>query len=723
MDTIAEPTRTFCRLCEAGCGLLATVEDGRLVRLRPDHDHPVTQGFACSKGLRAVDVHDDPDRLRGPQRRRGDVFEPVGWDVAVGEIAERLQAIIAEHGPRSVGVYLGNPNAFNALGSAAGMYFAAALGSDRSFSAVTQDCSNKYAVAELLYGTMGANPIPDLEQTDLLLWIGSNPRVSKSSFLSIADPVATLRSLRDRGARVVFVDPLQIEPDIGETLQIRPDTDPYLLAALLHEVHRAPGFRLGALAGRVEGLEQLARFVEPYSPQAVAGVVGVPAEAIARLARDLATAERASIHASTGLNMGRQGALAYWLVQMVLLVTGNLDRAGGNYFATRGFAMPPMPPDRSMDSFENTRWGSFRRVVGMLPSVLLPQLVADPDEPLRALIVLAGNPALTVGGGPELADALRSLDLLVSVDLYRNATGELADFVLPATDQFEREDLNTFVQGVQGRPFLQWSPQVVEPDGDQRQEWDILGELLAAMGLPPLLPPGAADPIATLFDPVLASSGSSIGALRDARGVVEMAEAGPGGSFDRLGVDGPITAVPEALRPTLERGHALFGDLVAEGPEQVKLITRRTRNTINSTLQNLPSASPEGGNPLWVHPTHAEQLGLAEGDRAVIANGFGTIEAPVRFDPRLRPGVVAMTHGFGNAATSGMRHAQANPGVNVNTLAPHGPGAFDPVSCMAQVTGIAVDVRPAAVQHTSPDSVVAERGAPEPQEDDVRHHP
>nr|MDT0667781.1 molybdopterin-dependent oxidoreductase [Micromonospora sp. DSM 115978] len=127
-------------------------------------------------------------------------------------------------------------------------------------------------------------------------------------------------------------------------------------------------------------------------------------------------------------------------------------------------------------------WGPFRRIHGMLPAALLPDLIADPDEPLRALFVVAGNPALTVGGGERLRASLASLDLLVSVDLYRNATGEAADFVLPATDQYERADLNVFVQGVQAEQFLQWTPRVVEPAGQQREEWQIFGSLLQAMG-------------------------------------------------------------------------------------------------------------------------------------------------------------------------------------------------------------------------------------------------
>ena len=520
--------------------------------------------------------------------------------------------------------------------------------------------------------------------------------MSKSSFLSVADPVQALRQIRERGGRVVFVDPREVEPGIGETLQLRPDSDPYLLAAMLHEIHRSVGFELGAFEGRVDGLDELIAFVATYSPAAVAEIVGLSEATIADLAREFAAADGASIHASTGLNMGRQGALAYWLVQMLLLLTGNLDRPGGNYFAARAFPMSPAPIDRTAGSFEAGPWGPFRRSVGMLPSAVLPEHIDDTDEPLR-LFVLAGNPVLTVGGGDQLAESLRSLELLVSIDLYRNATGELADFVLPATDQFEREDLNVFVQGVQGEPFVQWTPRVVEPRGEARQEWQIYGQLLQAMGRTPMLDPGIEDPVPMLFDGALAAGGASIGALRDAGGVMQLPEAGPGGSLGRLGIDGTIDTVPDGLRSTLARGHALFEELGAEAPDQFKLVTRKTRTTINSWLQNLPSHSDgddDEPNPLWMNPDDGRRLGVAAGDRVAVSNGYGAIEAGVRFDPRLRTGVVGMTHGFGNAATSGMPGAQARPGVNVNALAPHGPGTFDPVSCMSHVTGIAVDVRP-----------------------------
>jgi anaerobic selenocysteine-containing dehydrogenase len=230
--------KTFCRLCEVNCGLEASTDsEGRLTDLRPDKEHPVTAGFACHKGLLAREVHHDPDRLSTPQRKGELGFQPAGWDEALPEIAGRLQSVIDEHGPDAVAVYLGNPSAFNALGSMAAGLFASSLGIERLFNAGTQDCANKFVVSEILYGSAEIHPVADLDRSEYMLLIGTNPRVSKLSFLSTPDPVGALREARDRGAVIKFINPLALDDlaDVGETLQIRPDTDAFLLAALLRE--------------------------------------------------------------------------------------------------------------------------------------------------------------------------------------------------------------------------------------------------------------------------------------------------------------------------------------------------------------------------------------------------------------------------------------------------------------------------------------------------------
>ena len=693
--------KTFCRLCEVNCGLEATIDsEGRLSALAPDRDHPISRGFACHKGLLAREIHHDPDRANYPMRRAEGGFERASWDEATSEIASRLKAIIDEHGPRSVALYLGNPSAFNALGSMAGGMFASAIGTDRLFNAGTQDCANKFAVSETLYGSAEIHPIADLDHTDYLLMIGTNPRISKMSFLQTADPVASLRGARKRGAEVVFVNPLAIDDlsDVGETLQIRPDTDPYLLAAMLCEIEGAAdlGFDEDALTN-VTGIETLRAFVRSFPAERVAAIVGIEAERIREMARSFATAKRAAIHVSTGVNMGRQGALAYYLAQMLPLVTGNLDREGGNIVAARGVEAMIMPPEASTP--RSTPWGDYVPARGTPPGALLAQMIRDPEQPVRAVISVAGNPALSIGGGSDLADALGSLDLLVTLDLYRNATGELADWVLPAADWFEREDLNFFVQGVQREPYLQWTDAVVPPREERQTDAWIFSRIMQEMGMPSLLDIPGGDMLSAVWDGRLAETGHSISELRETPGHVVVLPKREHGTFlDELRGDAPFDGCPPLMRETLNRAEPIFEDLVGEGGEGLKLITRRTNYMLNSGFQNvktLREAKGGGENPLYMNPRDALERGLREGQFVCVRNDYGELRAALALDELLREGVVAMSHGFGNQRTSGMPVAQAMPGVNVNELSPTGAGSFDPLGGMSQLTGIRVEVEAA----------------------------
>lgn len=694
-------TKTFCRLCEVNCGLEASVDEaGRLADLRPDRDHPVSRGFACHKGLLAREVHWDPDRLDAPLRRTEPGFVPASWDEAIPEIAARLSAILDRHGPRSLALYMGNPSAFNAIGSRAVGMFPAVLGTDRLFNAGTQDCANKFAVSETLYGSAEIHPIADLAHADHVLLIGTNPRVSKLSFLSTPDPVGALRAARRRGAEIVFVNPLALsdQADIGETIQVAPDTDAYLLAAMLCEIEGAAdlGFDAGALE-RVDRVDRLRAFVRRFPAERVAAVVGLPAERIRGMALAFATAERAAIHVSTGVNMGRQGALAYYLAQMLSLVTGNLDRRGGNVLAARATPPMTMPPEATAP--QSTPWGDYLPARGTPPGSLLADMILADAEPIRAMFVVAGNPALSIGGGERLAKALGSLDLLVSIDFYRNATGELADWALPATDWFEREDLNYFVQGVQSEPYLQWTDAVVPPRAERRSEAWILSRILQEMGRPSLLDLPGDDLMAALWDGSLGETGHSIAALRAAPGhVVRLPEVEPGGFLDRVAGGGRFDACPSAFEESFRRAEAIFDALVAESTGTLKLITRRTHSMLNSGFQNVKQLRETRAgrtNPLYMHPRDALERGLTEGQWVLVRNAHGSLRAELALDADLREGVVAMTHGFGNAGTAGMPVAQAAPGVNVNVLSPTGAGHFDPIGGMSQLTGIPVEVEAA----------------------------
>lgn len=686
--------RTYCRLCEAGCGIVVDVsEEDRIERVRADDQHPVTAGFACNKGLLCGEIHHDPDRLDHPQRRTSSGHISATWDEANDDIAERVRAIIAEHGPDAIAGYIGNPAAFNATAGPALALFIAMFGSSSLFTTGSQDCSNKFAIGELLWGSSQIHLIADVDHTDHMVLFGTNPRISKGSFLAMPDPIGRLAAIEARGGTVRFIDPRHMEPKVGEVVQIRPDTDVYLIAAMIHEIGARRGFDSEGMA-RLSDLDALRDFIGRFSADRVAPVVGLEADEIVRLALEFADAPTASAHMSTGVNMGRNGALAYWLMHMLSVLTGNFDRRGGNVPSARGTDPAPDSRGTGPDSFIESPWGTYRPTVSSHPCALLIDMIRD--GAVRALFVAAGNPVLSMGGGPELAEALASLDLLVTVDMYRNATGELAHWVLPATDWFEREDLNTFVQGTQVIPYVQWAGPIVEPIGERRTERRIFADIAERAGAPVMFD-NEVDMLAIINDAALSRHGLSVDGLRALPdGIALLDQVEPGHFLDTMCPDGTLDAAPSMLGPARSRAITFFNELLEEPAHTLKLITRRTSHTINSALQNVERLKARGAadNPLHIAPFDAERLGLVDGAPVNISNRWGSIDSVVSIDGTLRNGVVAMTHGFGNTNTTGMRHAQKYPGVNVNALAPVGPGTFDPVSTMSQLTGIPVTVTP-----------------------------
>lgn len=694
--------RTFCRICEPSCGLVAQVDDGVLVKLSPDREHPVTKGFSCHKGLAAVDLHADPDRLDHPQLRAPDgTWSTVSWDDAMTHTATRLRAIQAEHGDDAIAAYVGNPMAFNALGSLHVGQLLRALGVRRSFSSGTQDCANKFVASEAVFGSSNVHPIPDLEHTDLCLIIGENPRASQASFYSVPNVLGELRRATARGARIVFVNPRRIEsPDrgIGDTVLLKPDTDVWFLAALLHEIDRLDGFDRAVVARHGRNVEGLRAFIAPYSADAVASVTGVPADQLRELAAAWVATPRASVHASTGINMGRQGTLAYWLVHMLSFVTGRLDVDGGNLKSDGFYPNAKSGAGDVERGYVDTEFGRLRR--GALPGTLMSHAILDSERPIRALVVVAGNPLLSIAGYDRLRKAFEQLELLIVIDIYPSATSELAHVVLPATDMYERDDLNIVNIGTSARPFAQYTPAVVAPRGERRSEWWIAHRLLHELGQPSLLDP---DPSGAEPDPwgkwrhmLRTGSGVELDELQTGDPVHVLPAPAPGMFFDAQvhTSDGLVDCCPAAFGDAIERCHQLFADeLDADGG--LRLIHRRDAWMHNSWFANLPRMKRGGRttNPLGMHPDDATERGLADGDTVTITSAHGAIDAVVELDDELMPGVVSMVHGWGHAASPRLRVASAHPGANPNALLPVGEGSFEPLSSQAHMTGIAVEVR------------------------------
>lgn len=696
---------TFCRICEPLCPMVATVDDaGAVTKLEPDREHPVSKGFACHKGLNFLQVHNDPDRVNQPLRRTNPKhelpaqFEPVSWDEAFADIGARLRAIRDQYGPDALSVYFGNPVSLNSNAFPLAASLGAQIGSKRNFSAGTQDTANKPAAVEAVLGTLNLFPIPDFANTHYLLCFGSNPKVSHWTYTSLHRPLSVLQDIIGRGGKVRFINPRRIESageNTGEVTLIKPDTDVYFMAALLHEIDRTGGFDEAQISQHGQNIEDLRSFIAHYSPERVAPITGIDAETIRMIAREYASAPSAAIYMATGVNQGRQGTLAYWLLLMLSFVTGNLGRTGGDYYA-KGFYPNARPVAAAPIETVNLPTGPVNVVAGSLPGHALGALAGDGPDPIRGLIVLSGNPLLSMPGEAEMREGFPKLDLMVHVDLFRNATGEYADYILPAADWLERPECNLSANGMQPQPFIQSVDAVVPPQHDRRDDWWIISRLQQELELPSALDRPEPDMLGRARK-ILSKIGLSI---EDVRAEPSQSKLLPQpdreGFYDNVvfNPDRRVDCCPEAFESAIARCHSIFDALSGEPAGTYKLISLRTNYMHNSNLANMPALKRERHalNPLHIHPDDVIALGLGVEDRLVVSNEFGEIETPFVVDDSLQQGVVAMSHGYGHARSFGLSRAHAAPGANVNALMPTGADSHEPLSNMAHLTGVTVKI-------------------------------
>ncbi len=699
-----ETVKTFCRVCEPSCGLVAEVSNGEIASLKPDKSHPVTKGFACHKGIATLEIHKDEDRLDYPMKRDAEgSLQRTSWSDATKGIAEQIAALKAKYGPDALASYTGNPLAFNSLASPAIGSFLLNNEVRRNFSSGTQDCTNKFAASEAIFGSSTIHPIPDIERTDFLLIFGANPRVSHMSFISIADPMEALRNAAKRGADIRFVDPRYNESikGIGSHVPVKPDTDVYLMAALIQVLLESGQVDHNYIAEHADRMDGLEAFVAQYTPEKVANIVGLEADAIRALAADIGAAPTAAFYMSTGVNMGRQGTLAYWLLFMLSVITGNLDKAGGNIYSRGFYPAAKAGKLRGDIHYEPTPWGDIRRIRGSLPGNLLADMILAEENPIKGLVVISGNPMLSMGSGERLKQAFDALEFVMVIDIYPSATADYADYVLPATDMFERADINICGLGMQKDPYIQYTDFVVPPKAERRPEWWILREIEKAQGFETENMPlddyqGAIDGLGLFnrFDHMLRQSDLDMETVK-AAGTVVLNGVEPGKFYSNViqTEDNRVDCCPELFEEAMSRCAEIFDELAIESDQQLKMISRRTNYMINSWFHNVKSLKrpKQQNNPLYIHPADARARNLGEGSTVRVKNEFGDVQTVVALDESLRPGTVAMTHGWGYEGKA-MKTASAYAGSNANNLLPSGPGSFEKISNQSFMTGIGVEV-------------------------------
>jgi len=715
---VPETHFTFCRICEATCGLRVETDANRIVGIRPDPEHVVSRGYACVKGTRFAATQHSPDRVTRPQKRVGKQWTEISWEHAMREAAAKLRRQIAERGPDAVGHFAGSAGGANVLAPLFRNALFEAMGSTRMYGTGTCDTMNKFRVNEDMYGSPMRLAHPDVDRSEFLLILGANPAVSGNTLYHLPRSLERFRAVVQRGGRVVFLNPRRVESArSGEHVFIRPDTDLFFLAAFCRE-----RIRLGVDRERVDrfmsGLDVLERAVEPWTPERQEAVTGVAAAALRELVRAHAAARGAALTMATGVNQGRSGTTCFWLLECVNAVSGNLDRAGGTLMGRGLFDMAKEVTRQPMMRVHSDRADGLPTVAGQQPAGMLADDVKRGD--VSALIVEASNPLLACSNpGGRLDEALERLELLVSIDHFRNETGSLAHYVLPATTWLERPEIPYALQSFAGctpTPYMIYAGAVIEPPAGVRHEWWMYVRLAEALGLRLFgsrIASGAAKAAARLTDSPLGRWLDVPGLLIDGMlrkgglpGRKRMAREHPhglllpeqtGGDFlgsDRvLTPDGRVDLAPKAIVDRFEKtADALYAEELA-GRGRTKLIGKREMRRLNTSSSNSPSLVRERTNYAYLCAEDAARIGVADGDLLEVASAHGRIRIPARVTGDLMPLTVAIPQCWGHAGADGLAHARRHPGVNSNLLAGDGPENIEPLSGMSHLSGIPIDVR------------------------------
>jgi anaerobic selenocysteine-containing dehydrogenase len=710
-----------CTLCEANCGLALEVEGERIVSARGDDEDPFSRGYVCPKGVSIAGVHHDPDRLRAPVRRTPDgTFAPIGWDEALDLVGARLNALRRQHGADAIALYMGNPIIHNhgALLLRAGL--ARAVGTRNRFSAGSQDTSPRFAVSYLLYGSSLVTPVPDIDRTQYFLCIGANPWVSNGSLMTAPDVHRRLRAIRERGGRIVVVDPRRTETArvADEWVPIRPGGDAAFLLAMVHTLVADGRVDEARIAKVARGWAEVRDSLSAFTPERVGPQTGIAPATMPRLAREFADSASAVAYTRVGVCNNRFGTLATWATDVLNLAAGRLGAVGGAMFPTPAINISALSPYLG-DGF--ARWRSRVRglpeTAGDLPASTLADEIEMPGAgQVRALIVYAGNPVLSVPNSRRLASALGQLEFMVAIDLYVNETTRHADVILPPSWTMTEDHVDVFTPNYAVRNVIRWCPPVVKRTPGERADWEILLAIAERLG-------GGASGIALVDRSIRLARrlglrwtpSASIGLLlrlgphgdrclpfcrglnlkRLARAThgLDLGPLEPGIARRILYRDRRMRLAPPAIMKALadlagRDGPASSGELL--------LIGRRDLRTNNSWTHNVPVlVAGQERCVLLVHPLDAARTGVRDGEIAILESRVHRGPVPVRVSEEMTPGVVSLPHGWGHAdSASWQRIAGKRPGVSVNDWTDDGD--VEAVVGQSILNGVPVRLFPAA---------------------------
>jgi anaerobic selenocysteine-containing dehydrogenase len=702
--------KTACILCECNCGIEVRLgSDGHTFeRIRGDKEHPASQGYTCEKALR-LDYYQNGrgERVLNPLRRRADgTFEEVDWDTAAREVAERLAAVRDQHGGESI-FYYGGGGQGNHLGGSYGAALWRGFGGKYRSSAIAQEKGGEVLVNGMMFGT----PVRgEFEHCEVAFFVGKNPWVSHG----IPHARTTLKAIANDDDRATIV----IDPRRTETaaiadfhLQVAPGRDAWLLTAMVAIIVQE---RLCAdewLSAHATGIETITDRFAGIDIAEQCEIAGVDEDLVRRATRRLAKAASVAVFEDLGVQMNRHSTLVSYLEKLVWVLTGNLGVPGGQYAPS---SMVPLvraysaelDPERAPRS----PVAGARILGGLVPCNVMPEeILTDHPNRYRAMIVESGNPAHSVADSNAMRQALDELDFVLVIDVFMTETARHADYVLPATTQFEKFEA-TFFNFEFPKNVFQLRHPVVEPPDGPLPEAEIHARILEAAGL---VVPDDVEPLraaaergraefAAAFDaaiaakpnlgvvapvvlyrtlgPTLPHGAAAAAALwATARRCVllnpdgvERAGFGKGPEaadrlFDAI-VDSPsgVVFTDDELEATWRRIGTADGRVQLDIPELLAELDdlgeppggsdewpfllaagERRSFTANTILRDPAWRKRDGQAALRVAPADAQRLGLSDGDLARVVTERGRAVVEVAVDDAMQTGHLALPNGLG----------------------------------------------------------------------------
>ncbi|HCG0948310.1 molybdopterin oxidoreductase family protein [Pseudomonas aeruginosa] len=693
-----------CHLCEAICGLAIETEsdEGGVPRIRSikgDPQDSFSRGHVCPKAVALQDIQDDPDRLRQPLRRVGSEWQPIGWDEAFALVASRLGEIRERHGNDAVAVYQGNPSVHNYGLMTHSNYFLGLLKTRNRFSATSVDQLPHHLVSQQMYGHGLLIPIPDIDHTDFMLVLGGNPLASNGSIMTVPDVEKRLKALKARGGRLVVVDPRRSETAAiaDRHLFIRPGQDAALLLGILNTLFEENLGRPTPLP--VDGLERVREAVAVFDAESMSVRCGVPAESIRQLARDFAAAERAVCYGRMGVSTQAFGTLCQWLVQLINLVTGNLDRVGGALCTSPALDLVASTSGGHFDRWRS-RVSGLPEYGGELPvAALAEEILGEGEGQVRALVTVAGNPVLSTPNGRRLEQALDGLEFMLSIDLYINETTRYADLILPPTAPLEHDHYDTTFNVFAVRNVTRFNEAVLPRPEGALHDWEIFVGLARAFAarngleLKPTLEPQQMIDLGLRAGAYGDRSEHrlSLATLREHPHGIDLGPLRPNLAPRLKTVGQRIQAAPPLFVDDLQR----FAAQPLPASDQLLLIGRRHVRSNNSWMHNyhrLVKGKPR--HQLLMHPRDLEGRGLVDGQRVRVRSRVGSVEVEVAASSEMMPGVVSLPHGWGHARPGvQLAIARAQAGASANDLTDE--RHLDLLSGNAALNGLPVEVEAA----------------------------